>query len=112
MRERSLGVAAWLLVVAVGCGGRDGTGPLAGRDAGRTADSSTADAGMPARDGEAREDDAGPRPDGGPVEPEVCSGGLDEDGDVRTDCDDDDCWAIEACAAEHVARSLPGLHAC
>jgi hypothetical protein len=55
--------------------------------------------------------DAGPRPDA-PPSPEVCTGGLDEDADARTDCDDDDCWSLEACASEHVAGVVAGLVPC
>lgn len=32
-----------------------------------------------------------------PTEESSCADGLDEDGDGRTDCFDDDCWAVEVC---------------
>ncbi|MDQ3035817.1 MAG: hypothetical protein M3Y87_25665 [Myxococcota bacterium] len=44
--------------------------------------------------------------------PEVCTGGLDEDGDTWIDCDDDGCWEESSCAAQHVAGTAPGLVAC
>jgi hypothetical protein len=98
-------LACWSLFA---CGSRD-AGP---RLDGSTRDGAIRDAGPIAiGDGGMGGTDAGPRPDA-PPSPEACTGGIDEDADTRTDCDDDDCWSIDACASEHVAGVVAGLVPC
>lgn len=95
----------------VGCGGG-----AVDHDAGPIA----ADAAISTHDAWSLED-AGPSPEDAaivlgdsavPVMPEQCTGGLDEDGDRRADCDDDDCWTDERCIAIDVARVGPSLVPC
>lgn len=116
MRTRPVLLLAGVLVLsALGCGG----GTSAATDAGP---SPGADAGTPGVDAGAGTD-AGPGVDGGAdggglasdagTTPEVCTGGLDEDGDTATDCADADCWDFADCVASDVATHAgPGLFPC
>lgn len=80
--------------------------------------STTGDAGAPTEDAGVPNDawaapgsDAGSLVDAGTT-PEVCTGGLDEDGDTAIDCLDPDCFAFVDCIAADVAHSSPGLAPC
>jgi len=117
MRALRLGCGI-VVVLAIGCGddagrpGGDG-GPGGDRDAAMTA----GDGGVGGDSGGGAAD-AGPAvdgavaTDGGPGSPEVCTGGVDEDGDAQTDCADDECWSFDACIAADVAHMVPGLVPC
>lgn len=104
--------APMILLVLVGC-----AEPSALGDAG-----SAADAGSAHRDGAVVDDggggrdasrDAGAGAGDGGTTAEVCSGGLDEDGDGTTDCDDSDCFLVTSCIASDVAmHEGPGLTEC
>jgi hypothetical protein len=109
MRARGVGHVL-LLGLVVGCGAPSGAthdgGPIVGGDAGSPA----VDVGAPA--------DAGPiASDGGPLadaghSPEICTGGIDEDGDTAIDCADSDCWTFADCMAADVVRVAPSLVVC
>src|SRR6185369_4325926 len=109
MRARHLGQLS-LLVLSIGCGApaaaTDDAGPLGGNDTGVPG----VDAG-PGNDSGVAPADSGPLADAG-VMPEVCTGGLDEDGDTAIDCADSDCWTFADCIAADVAHTMPGLVAC
>lgn len=83
----------------------------AGRaDAARDAPLGDVSSGADAPNADAPRSDA-PGSDAPPT-PEVCSGGVDEDDDRATDCDDSDCWAEPTCIDADVARVVPGLVRC
>ena len=114
MRARQLGPVLFV-VLMLGCGtpamgaidagpSRGDAGPLGGSDSGTPG----VDAGPGADSGSG---DTGPRADAG-VMPEVCTGGLDEDGDTASDCADNDCWTFADCVAADVAHMVPGLVPC
>jgi len=52
-------------------------------------------------DDDGADDDSGDAPDATPGDPEICTGGADEDGDGYTDCDDADCIGTEACPSDN-----------
>jgi hypothetical protein len=95
-----------LALGVIGCGTNatppaDGGNPL-GTDAASPHDGDT-----PRRDAalDAVGSDAG-------TSPEVCTGGLDEDGDTAIDCADPDCFEFADCMAADVAHTTTGLVAC
>ena len=105
-----IGGSILALAVIAGCAEASSGTDAGARDGGHESDARPAedaaiagDAGPPI--------DAGPAPDAPPM-PEVCEGGIDEDADTLIDCDDPECWEEDACAAEHVAETMPGLVAC
>jgi len=75
-----------------------------------------ADAASPRVDGGTPQGDAGPALDAAgsdaATSPEVCTGGLDEDGDTAIDCADPDCFEFADCMAADVAHTTTGLVAC
>lgn len=107
MQIRPLGILVFA-VSLVGCGPST---PEPGTDAGAGPDTGEVetDGGTPMADG------GGPG-DGGALadapSPELCTGGLDEDGDLAVDCEDQDCWSTETCIAETVSTISPGLLPC
>src|SRR4051812_31581658 len=65
-------------------------------------------------DGGTTPDDAGSmvdaaRGDAGTSSAELCTGGLDEDGDHAIDCADSDCFDFADCMAADVAHTMTGL---
>lgn len=115
MRAIVCGVVA---LTALGCGGPAPAvdGGVGDRDTGIEGDGGPGSDGGPGADGGPGHDaspgnDGGPGVDGGVIA-EVCTGGVDEDGDLLTDCADSECWSIDACILADVATMVPGLVAC
>lgn len=101
---RSLG--GLLVVCALGCGGGNvvsgDAGPSGTDAAGSDAGPSGADA-WPLTDAAALPDTGA---DAGTM-PELCTGGLDEDGDFQIDCADSDCWDDAGCMLADVQHVVP-----
>lgn len=99
-----------LSLVLVGCG-TNATPPADGGNLlGTDAASPRVDGGTPPHG------DAGPGLDAADrdaaTSPEVCTGGIDEDGDTAIDCADPDCFEFADCMAADVAHTTTGLVAC
>jgi hypothetical protein len=105
-------LALWMSLV-VGC-----SGVSVGADSG----AGGSDSGPMGDSGSIVGHDAGPGSDAGPGAPdtgadaghlpEVCSGGVDEDGDLQIDCADSDCWSDAACMLADVTHVVPGATPC
>jgi hypothetical protein len=120
MRAHRVGCGI-LVVLALGCGPGTSAGVDAGggdRDTGTIVGDGGApvDTGLPPGDSGPPVDSGPPTDSGSPVDggvmPEVCTGGVDEDGDFRTDCEDDDCWTLDACILADARTVAPGVVPC
>ncbi len=98
------------VLLVLGCGSPSVAAMDGGATGSEDAATPSADSGPPIDAGMIGAD-GGPLPDAG-TSPELCTGGLDEDGDTAIDCVDPDCFGFADCVAADVAHMVPGLTLC